>query len=67
VTGGIVTGIRLGFDDPTADPSDVALDDDQLAQQVRSDDRCIPFEPRRRQRGAVQSPRRSASVASITR
>jgi hypothetical protein len=57
VTGGIVSGVGLGLDDPTGRHHTVAIDDEQLAEQIDRDGRSITLEPPRRQRS--QSDNRS--------
>jgi len=45
MTGGIVGRVRLGLDDSPGRTDSIALDDEQLAEEFSSDDRCVAGEP----------------------
>lgn len=55
MTGGIVGRVRLGLDDPAGGATAVAFDDEHLAEEFGSDDRCVAGEPRDRERGQVDN------------
>jgi hypothetical protein len=42
----VIGGVCLGLDDPSRDTDAAAIDDQQLAEQVGSNDRCFASEPR---------------------
>jgi len=45
MTGGIIGRVGLGLDDPAGRAMAIAFDDEHLAEEFSSDDRCVADEP----------------------